>query len=614
MIHASVLGKLKAIAVVSPRAFLVATITVMSLCLAPPRTGHAQEDWRYTNVPRVVAVGDVHGATDSLIELMKLTGLINDTLQWIGEDAHFVSLGDLLDRGPDSRAAMDLLIRLQSEAQAAGGRVHVVLGNHEVMNLMGDLRYVAYEEFAAFADEEPPGAREDTLQAFALDRGGEIGDTNLQAEFDQRYPPGYFGHRTAFGTGGKYGEWIANLPAIIVVNDVAYTHGGLSTLVAETGLDINEQIQSTLRDYLALRGQLVATGLLPPYEAAFDTAILERELSAEQGDRPDLIAAARRYLELLNEAAIGNYGPLWYRGALYCNPLIEEAVLEAGLERLSAQSLVVGHTPTTDGRAHALFDGRLTRLDTGMLTDYYGGRAAAVVTEGGERYVQYASPAERASIESRALLAYGLGEEVLLEALAEAPIDFANAGADQPITLTWDGIEIRARLISTPSDAARHEMAAYLFDQLLGFDLVPPTVEREVNGARSAVQLIFPGSQSEADRVSSGGAVGWCALPPQFQLLYAFDALTFNTGRSRDNVSYRDGFSRMVLTDHAQAFGTRRQLPDGLDQQPPALPPRLIESIKTLDAETLNTVLGMHLDRRQIRAITARIEALADSL
>ena len=61
---------------------------------------------------------------------------------WAAGRAHVVSLGDLLDRGADSRKVMDLLMRLQGEAAAAGGQLHVVLGNHEAMNLLGDLRYV----------------------------------------------------------------------------------------------------------------------------------------------------------------------------------------------------------------------------------------------------------------------------------------------------------------------------------------------------------------------------------------------------------------------------------------------------------------------------------------
>src|SRR5438105_3495639 len=59
-------------------------------------------------VERVVAIGDVHGAHARLIEILKRTGLVNAELHWVGGKAHLAQLGDILDRGPDSRKVMDL--------------------------------------------------------------------------------------------------------------------------------------------------------------------------------------------------------------------------------------------------------------------------------------------------------------------------------------------------------------------------------------------------------------------------------------------------------------------------------------------------------------------------
>ena len=77
---------------------------------------------------------------------------------------HLVSLGDLLDRGDDSRKVMDLLMRLQVEAAAAGGQVHVVVGNHEAMNVLGDLRYVSRGDYAAYAGDEDAATRDARTQ------------------------------------------------------------------------------------------------------------------------------------------------------------------------------------------------------------------------------------------------------------------------------------------------------------------------------------------------------------------------------------------------------------------------------------------------------------------
>jgi hypothetical protein len=127
--------------------------------LLPLSAVHADE-WHFSGVERIVAVGDIHGAFDALVETLQEADIIDDELAWSGGSTHFVSTGDLLDRGPDSRRVMDLIIRLEHEARSAGGRVHLVLGNHEVMNLIGDLRYVADEEYAAFLDIESAEDRE----------------------------------------------------------------------------------------------------------------------------------------------------------------------------------------------------------------------------------------------------------------------------------------------------------------------------------------------------------------------------------------------------------------------------------------------------------------------
>ena len=85
-------------------------------------------------------VGDVHGAYNEIQQTLKTLKLIDDNNNWSGGKAHFVSLGDLMDRGYASRKVIDLFMQLQQQAKQAGGGLHVVLGNHEVMNLIGDRR------------------------------------------------------------------------------------------------------------------------------------------------------------------------------------------------------------------------------------------------------------------------------------------------------------------------------------------------------------------------------------------------------------------------------------------------------------------------------------------
>ena len=148
-------------------------------------------EYQWNDVPRVVAIGDVHGAYAELVSILQAAQVIDAQSRWIGGTTHLVSLGDLLDRGPQSLKAMDLLMRLQEEARSSGGYVHVLLGNHEVMNLTGDLRDVSDGEYEA------------------LNRIG--------------------GHTRAFSLDGPYGSWLASLPFDNRNNDSILAHGAFSS-------------------------------------------------------------------------------------------------------------------------------------------------------------------------------------------------------------------------------------------------------------------------------------------------------------------------------------------------------------------------------------------------
>ena len=94
----------------------------------------------YRDVDSIFVVGDVHGQYDQLVNLLKRSGIINDDLAWIGGKAHLVFLGDLFDRGNAVTKVLWFIYSLEAQAEAAKGKVHLVLGNHEIMALTGDHR------------------------------------------------------------------------------------------------------------------------------------------------------------------------------------------------------------------------------------------------------------------------------------------------------------------------------------------------------------------------------------------------------------------------------------------------------------------------------------------
>ena len=137
-----------------------AVVAALAMPAKPPAALAPASRCAIDGVERIVAIGDVHGAYDRFVEILKVAGLIDDRLHWAGGRAHLVQTGDVVDRGPDSRKAIDLLRQLADEAPKAGGAVHPLIGNHEAMDVYGDLRFVSPGEFGAFRTENSESARD----------------------------------------------------------------------------------------------------------------------------------------------------------------------------------------------------------------------------------------------------------------------------------------------------------------------------------------------------------------------------------------------------------------------------------------------------------------------
>jgi len=134
---------------------------------------------------RLVAIGDLHGA-------LRAAGAIDDHDAWIGGDLVVVQTGDILDRGDDERAMLDLVTKLEAEAHAAGGELIALVGNHELMNAAGDFRYVT------------PHGRED----FDGERAKELGPGGVYAKrFAQHDVVAIVGD-TVFSHAGVLGDWV----------------------------------------------------------------------------------------------------------------------------------------------------------------------------------------------------------------------------------------------------------------------------------------------------------------------------------------------------------------------------------------------------------------------
>jgi hypothetical protein len=318
-------------------------LAVAANLLNPPGA-RAEDTWE--NVERIVAIGDVHGDYEQLVTLLRQSGLIDEKEDWIGGATHLVQTGDIPDRGPDTRKAMDLLMKLEGQAKKSKGYVHALIGNHEAMNVYGDLRYVHPGEYASFQTPRSQEVRERAYEESVRQiKDGQPREQwpdfegAYRAHWEKEYPLGYFEHRQAFSPSGKYGKWIIDHNVIIKINGILFLHGGIGpNYAASNAREINKQAREAFRDFNRLKG-----GVL-----------------------------------------VDSEGPLWYRGLANNEEAAEMPHLEAVLSSFEAKRIVIGHTPTA-GTVIPRFGGRVLLIDVGLAAAY-GRRLACLVVEGGEFY------------------------------------------------------------------------------------------------------------------------------------------------------------------------------------------------------------------------------------
>jgi hypothetical protein len=340
-----------------------------------------------------VAIGDVHGDFDDFVAILQKSGLIDAQHHWIGGKTTLVQVGDLLDRGPKPRDVMDLLMALEKEALQAGGQVVSLLGNHEMMNIMGDLRYVTPVNFASFADSKSEERQKAAYQAYVKWRSSHMA---LFAELAQpmeltegewmaRHPAGYVEQRDAFTPNGVYGKWLREHSALTDIGGVIFLHGGINPNVAKMKLDgINTRIRDEIKQFDSAKQFLQEADIILPFFNLEEIrgAVLA-EISAEKkGKVPANVPRQNRLIQFLGYTdwlSVKVDGPLWFRG--YDQWSDEEGAAQMGkiLDALKATRIVVGHTVQKGGRIRPRFGDKVFLIDTGMLSTYYaGGRASAL--------------------------------------------------------------------------------------------------------------------------------------------------------------------------------------------------------------------------------------------
>jgi hypothetical protein len=167
----------------------------------------------FNNVSKILVVGDVHGEYDALVNLLKGAKVIDEELNWLWGNGHVVFIGDIFDRGEKVTESLYLVKKLQQQAKINKGRLHLLLGNHEIMVLMNDARYIApkYKKMCK----------------------------RLMINYSR-----FFKEDT------ELGKWLRSLNSAVKINNLLFVHGGISPEMIEKNMSltqINEEIRMSLK-------------------------------------------------------------------------------------------------------------------------------------------------------------------------------------------------------------------------------------------------------------------------------------------------------------------------------------------------------------------------------
>jgi hypothetical protein len=160
-------------------------------------------------------------------------------------------------------------------------------------------------------------------------------------------------------------------------------------------------------------------------------------------------------------------------------------------------------------------------------------------------------------------------------------------------------------------DSYRFEIAAYELDKLIGFDLVPPTVERRIGGRRGSLQMWVVDAMTEGDRKKKGisppDIEAWNA---QIHRLRLFHQLTFDWDAQNIQNTLFDRSFKVYAIDFSRSFATydkvrREQLLERFSR-------RDLDAIRALDEPRLDAAIGRWVSKPQIRTLLKRRDQILE--
>jgi hypothetical protein len=583
------------------RIFLACFI-ILTLCVSL-LADSKQRVWKV--VEKIIAVGDIHGDYDNFVKILKKAGLVDDKLKWSGGKTHFVQTGDIMDRGDNAKDVFDLLMRLQKEADKSGGKVHILLGNHEEMNIAGIVfrqpSYVSPKQFVSFLPDDFRQKKETefrkqlhNLSEIEANSDPTLLDSYFETKWEKLMKEKLLQKLYVNTFNRDYGRWLIEQNIAIKINDIIFAHGGIGEKYSEWPL---QKINDVLLEELNV------------YRIAYKRGINPKK---------------RREMLYMPDS------PLWNRDFALKDEQSYGKIVDKILKNLGAKYMVIGHTPKgspvipqnqqEEKEIRTRFDKKIWMIDSG-ISDFYYGILSYLRIENGEFFmyewrdeiIAEEEPFEPTKIvqkdESREDVEYYLANAAVIGYHREAV-----PGRTAASKIDLDDGEIKRRAMfktvdtrrPTPiPDSYKYELAAYALDKLLGFEKIPPMMEREIEGTKGSLQIrvenCFGLDKQQRENLTPPDSQ---AFVNALEEINVFENLVYCERNELDDILIQKESWKIFRVDFSEAFSPISNLIP--EQKITRCSKTLFQNLQKLSDEVIKARLKNYLNDDEMSALFRR--------
>ena len=240
----------------------------------------------FSDVSKFFVISDIHGQFDQMVKILTNNRIIDVNLDWAWGEGHLIILGDVFDRGDKVTESLWLIHKLEMQAEELKGKVHYTLGNHELMVLQGDDRYIAdkYKK---------------TAKLMQLD------------------------HKNLYSPESEFGRWLRTKHTIIKLNDVLFVHAGIHPNFLDLNLDFQE-INNIIRNNIDTSKDIIKKNELLSFLFKTDGPLWYRGYFQNTKTSPQI--KQNKLLQLLTDMGV-NKIVVGHTTQDFINPFFKDSVI-----------------------------------------------------------------------------------------------------------------------------------------------------------------------------------------------------------------------------------------------------------------------------------------------